>query len=174
MSKGLALIIGLNEIDPGHYGGPNPLGGCENDAATMEQIAKKLGYTTKKLLTRDATLDNVRSAIQQIAQELQSGDSFLLDLRRPRRPVPDKGGDESDQMDETWCLYDGELIDDELRRFWTQFAEGVMIYMVSDSCHSGTMLRAAEDNVDAFLEAESIARELGMETLVPRMLRRKT
>ena len=97
----------------------------------------------------------------------KSGDSFLLTYAGHGSQVPDKAGDEDDQFDETWCLYDGELIDDELRRFWTQFAEGVLIYMVSDSCHSGTMLRAAEDNVDAFVEAESIARELGMPTLVP-------
>jgi hypothetical protein len=171
MSKGLALIIGLNEIDPGHYGTTGKLGGCENDAATMEMIAKKRNYSTKKLLTKDATLGKVRSAIEQIARDLEPGDSLLLSFAGHGSQVKDEGGDEDDQLDETWCLYDGQLIDDELRRLWSQFKEGVIIWMVSDSCHSGSMLRAADDNVNAFEEADEIARQLGMKTLVPRMLR---
>ena len=158
MAKGHALIIGLNEIDPAHYGTDGKLGGCENDAATMEMIAKKRNYSTTKLLTKDATLGNVRSAIEKIAQELEPGDSFLLTYAGHGSQVKDEGGDEDDQLDETWCLYDGQLIDDELRRFWTQFKDGVTIWMVSDSCHSGSMLRAADDNVSAFEEAEQIAR----------------
>jgi metacaspase-1 len=171
MGKGLALIIGLNAIDPAHYGTDGKLGGCENDAATMEMIAKKRNYSTTKLLTKAATLGNVRSAIEKIAQDLEPGDSFLLTYAGHGSQVKDEGGDEDDQLDETWCLYDGQLIDDELRRFWTQFKDGVTIWMVSDSCHSGSMLRAADDNVSAFEEAQQIARELGMKTLVPRMLR---
>jgi len=137
----------------------------------MEQIAKKLGYSTKKLLTKDATIGNVRSAIEQIARELEPGDSFLLTYAGHGGQLPDKGGDEDDEFDETWCLYDEEIIDDELRRFWTQFADRVTIWMVSDSCHSGTILRDTAENADAFQQAEAIARELGMNTLVPRMLR---
>ena len=43
-----------------------------------------------------------------------------------------------DLEDETWCLYDGELIDDELAELWAHFAKGVRIVVLSDSCHSGT------------------------------------
>jgi hypothetical protein len=54
----------------------------------------------------------------------------------------DVTGDEEDQLDETWCLYDGQLIDDELYLELSKFAEGVRILVLSDSCHSGTMIRA--------------------------------
>jgi hypothetical protein len=40
-------------------------------------------------------------------------------------------------------LYDGELIDDEVYAALNQFAGGVRIFVLSDSCHSGTVLRAA-------------------------------
>src|SRR5262249_31073 len=47
-----------------------------------------------------------------------------------------------DKKDETWCLYDGELIDDELYFELSRFAGGVRIFVLSDSCHSGTVMRA--------------------------------
>jgi len=61
--------------------------------------------------------------------------------------VPDYSGDEalddpSDTMDETLCLYDGQLIDDELYAELGRFAAGVRIVVLSDSCHSGTVVRA--------------------------------
>jgi hypothetical protein len=57
--------------------------------------------------------------------------------------VPDVSGDEADKQDETWCLYDGQLIDDELYFELSRFAAGVRILVLSDSCHSGTVTRAA-------------------------------
>ena len=44
-------------------------------------------------------------------------------------------------MDETWCLYDGMLVDDELVNLFGFFNKKVRVLMVSDSCHSGTLNR---------------------------------
>ncbi|MEO5695911.1 MAG: caspase family protein, partial [Burkholderiaceae bacterium] len=55
--------------------------------------------------------------------------------------VPDVDGDEADGKDETWCLYDGQLIDDELYFELSRFATGVRILVLSDSCHSGSVTR---------------------------------
>ena len=52
-------------------------------------------------------------------------------------------GDEADKQDETWCLYDGQLIDDELYFELSRFKAGVRILVLSDSCHSGTVTRGA-------------------------------
>ena len=57
--------------------------------------------------------------------------------------MPDVNGDEADSKDETWCLYDGQLIDDELYFELSKFAAGVRILVLSDSCHSGTVTRDA-------------------------------
>ena len=44
MSQGLSLHIGLNEVDPVHYGGwKGTLRGCENDARDMAALARALG-----------------------------------------------------------------------------------------------------------------------------------
>jgi hypothetical protein len=56
--------------------------------------------------------------------------------------VADASGDEPDKQDETWCLFDGQLIDDELYHELSKFAAGVRVLVLSDSCHSGTVTRA--------------------------------
>jgi metacaspase-1 len=43
--------------------------------------------------------------------------------------------------DETWCLYDGQLIDDYIYSALSNFKEGVRILSFSDSCHSGTVIK---------------------------------
>ena len=57
--------------------------------------------------------------------------------------MPDTSGEEVDRQDETWCLWDGQLIDDELYLELSRFAAGVRVLVLSDSCHSGTVTRAA-------------------------------
>ncbi len=78
------------------------------------------------------------------AQELVKGDIFWLSYSGHGGQVPDiDGGEPDDLLDETWCLFDGELIDDELHALWTRFKPGVRILAVSDSCHSGTVAKFA-------------------------------
>ena len=55
----------------------------------------------------------------------------------------DVTGEEPDKRDETWCLFDSQLIDDELYFELAKFASGVRILVLSDSCHSGTVTRDA-------------------------------
>ncbi len=146
MGTGVSLHIGINEVDPGHYGGwSGPLAGCENDARAMEQIALGLGYEARLILTADATRAAVTAGIDAAADRLQPGDTFLLTYAGHGGQVPDTSGDEEDGWDETWCLRDGQLLDDELLAFWHRFTPGVRIIVVSDSCHSGTVTRARVD-----------------------------
>ena len=76
------------------------------------------------------------------AAALRSGDILMVSYSGHGGQLPDANGDESDLKDETWCLYDGELVDDELLRMWSKFKAGVRILVFSDSCHSGTVTRA--------------------------------
>jgi hypothetical protein len=66
---------------------------------------------------------------------------LLLSFAGHGGKLPDLSGDESDGIDETWCLYDGQFLDDELTLAWLQYAQGVRILVVSDSCYSGTITR---------------------------------
>lgn len=143
--KGISLHVGLNSVDPKHYGGWNgPLAACEFDARDMRQIANKLGYTSKLLLTEQATYDAVTDAIRTAAKKLSTGDIFLLSYSGHGGQVSDTNGtEEEDAKDETWVLYNRQLVDDELYTLWSLFEAGVRILMFSDSCHSGTMAKQA-------------------------------
>ncbi len=141
--KGVSLHIGLNLVDKNHYAGwDGALNACEYDAEDMRDIAVGCGYSTNLLLSKNATRATVLGAIEQFSQELGHGDIFFLSYSGHGGQLPDFNGDEADAMDETWCLYDGELIDDELYVCWSKFKEGVRILVLSDSCHSGSVVRA--------------------------------
>jgi metacaspase-1 len=139
---GFSLHIGLNRIDPSHYGSDGALQGCINDANDMQAIADSLGYRSAKLLDGAATVANVSGEIRHAAASLTNGDIFFVSYSGHGGQVPDTNGDEGDSKDETWCLFDRQLIDDELYSLWSEFQSGVRIIVLSDSCHSGTVLRA--------------------------------
>jgi hypothetical protein len=149
MPKGISLHIGINEIDPSHYDGWNgKLNACENDAKDMQDIAKCLGYETTLLLTENAVAASVLKGIGLASQELTSGDIFLLTYSGHGSRIPDISGDEEDRYDETWVLYDRMLTDDELYTMWSRFDSGVRILVISDSCHSGTVVKKIEGASD--------------------------
>ncbi len=144
MAKGISIHIGLNNVDPGYYGGwDGKLVACEADAKDMRALAKGKGFNTNLLLTKDATSDNVIKALSDVALELSTGDILFLTYSGHGGQVPEIGGsgDEEDAKDETWVLYDRELIDDELYSLWSKFQAGVRILVFSDSCHSGTVTK---------------------------------
>lgn len=142
---GLALTIGLNSVDPAHYQGwSGPLNACEADASDMADIAIQGGFrTVRTLLTRQATRSSVVAELDNAALQLRPGDLFLLTYSGHGSQLPDLDGDEDDGADETWCLYDGQLVDDELYAALAKFSAGVRILVFSDSCHSGTVTKAA-------------------------------
>jgi hypothetical protein len=140
--KGLSLHLGLNGVSAAAYAGwDGPLAACEFDANDMAAIAKSKGIKPTVLLTKKATRANLLAGMRSAAKALKSGDFFLLTYSGHGGQVPDTNGDEPDKQDETWCLYDGQLIDDELYFELSRFAAGVRILMLSDSCHSGSVAR---------------------------------
>ena len=147
-AKGISLHVGLNSVDPQQYEGwDGTLTACEFDANDMAALAKAVGYKTRLLLTKDATRKAVIGAIQAAAKSMSPGDIFLLTYSGHGGQVPDYSGDEalddpSDTMDETLCLYDGQLVDDELYALWSAFPTDSRVLVVNDCCHSGTNVRA--------------------------------
>ena len=140
--KGLALNIGLNGVSAAAYGGwDGPLAACEFDANDMAAVAKSKGMKATVLLTKKATRANALAGMRDAAKACKSGDFFLLTYSGHGGQMPDTNGDEDDKKDETWCLYDGQLLDDELYFELSRFAAGVRVLVLSDSCHSGTITR---------------------------------
>lgn len=146
MANGISIHIGLNHVDPKHYQGwDGALNACVADAKDMLALAKKQKFSASASLHDEkATAEAVMGAIQDAAKQLNKGDLLLLTYSGHGGQVRDTNGDETDKgrMDETWVLFNRELVDDELYDLFGKFKAGVRILALSDSCHSGTVTRA--------------------------------
>ena len=148
----VSLHVGLNTVDRNHYGnGLVPLDFCVADAEAMEAVAADRGFGDRTIL-RDAqgTREAIIEACGDAARRLKAGDIFLFTYAGHGGQTKDFNRDEAtgpdgDTLDETLCLYDAQLIDDELYKIWSDFEEGVRVLAVFDCCHSGSMLRASAD-----------------------------
>ncbi|MBX3413069.1 MAG: caspase family protein [Pirellulales bacterium] len=143
-----ALIIGLNEVDADHYGSTLSLRGCHNDAFGIEGIVRQIGgyEQVDVLIDKQATVAKVTSLIREAAATLPAGSLFFFSIAGHGSQLEDLNQDERinnnyDNLDETWLLYDRMWIDDERGLLWKEFAPGVRIVVVADTCHAGTSHR---------------------------------
>lgn len=140
MSK-LALCIGIND----YPGTGSDLSGCVNDANDWAKALKARKFTVGKLLNKKATGKNIRNAIKELIAKARKLDLVVIQYSGHGSYVPDREGDEPDNVDECLCPYDirtkGPIVDDELFDLFNAKREGVKIVMISDSCHSGTVAR---------------------------------
>ena len=153
MAKGISIHIGVDRPDSAHFPDPlEPLLGAVNDANAMHELAAERGFAERHLLLgAQATAKRLEQLIDDAAGTLADGDLLLLTFaghggRMPRDPAPDGLADVLQldaELDQTWCLHDRELLDDELLDYWRRFARGVRILVVSDSCYSGSIIRLA-------------------------------
>ena len=149
MANGISLHIGLETVSKDHYFFLKPLYGAPRDALYMQELADKSGFTSKILVNEAATRAAVMNELESAATKLQGGDIFLISYSGHGgqfKIKKYKDLHEKDGHDETWCLYDEQIIDDELYKLWTNFREGVRVLVFSDSCHSGSITRAGVVN----------------------------
>lgn len=140
----LSLHIGLNRVDPFAYGGwSGLLQGCHNDALAMAALAQAQGFAPSIMLDAEATTKAVLDALYVFAKQAQSGETVMLTYSGHGGQIPDYSRDEKDGLDETWCLWDTMLSDDDLHRALGEFRKGVRVIVVSDSCHAGTVIKSA-------------------------------
>ena len=155
MPVGISVHIGVNRLERTRYPGRTLLRGCENDARAMERIARAQGFRTTLLLGRKATVEAVKAAVAAAAEPVGSDGILLVTFAGHGGFVPDAWCEEDrlvaevedrrdfiDGNDETWCLWDRQMLDDEIFRMWTAFAPGARVLLVSDSCHAGGIIRA--------------------------------
>ena len=146
-----SLHIGLNRVNPQHYDNwDGPLQACEFDAKDMRRLVRRAGINDNTvLLTGDATRTRVVDWLADASSASQSGDLVVISYSGHGGQTKDLNFDEDDNLDETWCLYDGQLLDDELKRAYAMFSAGVRILVVSDSCHSGSVHKMSRAGLDA-------------------------
>lgn len=141
--RGLALTIGINALDRQQYKGDfTDLRCAEFDAHDMAHMLTEARFASViSLIGLQATRQAVVDAIRALAAQAKSGDLVVVTYAGHGSQLPDFSGDEDDNADETWCLYDDQLVDDEIYELLGGFAPGVRVLLLSDSCHSGTVFR---------------------------------
>lgn len=160
MSQRAALCIGIN-----NYPGTNmDLRGCVNDMNDWAAELDRRGYGVSTLQDAAATREGMRGAMAKLLSDARSGDALVITFSGHGSYTPDEDGDESDGYDEGLCGYDvtaqGPLIDDEIRELFASRRKGVRVLLISDSCHSGSVTRAAP----------GVAGEVGAQALRARFL----
>ncbi len=134
-----AICIGINNY-PGIF---NDLKGCVNDARDWSALLQGLGFDVSLMLDSQATRQNVKAALQGLVGTTNAGDLAVLTYSGHGTQVVDSGSDEEDPYDEAICLYDGNVIDDELRLILEGLHRQATLVMISDSCFSGSVTRIA-------------------------------
>jgi len=135
-----AVCIGIND----YRGIANDLSGCVNDAHDWANLLKTMfNFETKLILDAEATQEAVKGALNELITTAKPGDSLAFTYSGHGTWIPDQGEEEeSDNRDEALAVYDGIIIDDELRGILAQLDPKVSLVIVSDSCHSGSVTRS--------------------------------
>jgi hypothetical protein len=146
-----ALCIGINDY-PGTDG---DLAGCVNDAADWSEALAQRGFAVTRLLDGAATKAAMNEALGELIAGAVAGDSLIITYSGHGTWVPDDSGDEPDGRDEALCPHDlaseGPLLDDEIHALFAGRTQGVRIVLLSDSCHSGSVTRGDEGDLDPSL-----------------------
>jgi len=143
MASGIAIHIGVNQPASSRQ---CRLSLSEGYAWQMAELSRQAGYGAIHLLCgAHATCGAVRGLLTSAAKALEPGDTLFVSFSGHGSQVPDASRDERDGMDETWCLYDAELLDDELMDVWREAPAGTRVLVVSESCFAGGMRYYEED-----------------------------
>ena len=140
-----ALCIGINDYP---YEGSD-LNGCVNDArAWADLLISHFDFNrddVKLLIDAQATKAETLTGLQSLLANAKSGDTLVFTNSSHGTYVADTSGDE-ETYDEALCPYDcanNLLVDDELRELFANLVKDIRLTVISDSCFSGTVTRAA-------------------------------
>ena len=132
-----ALCVGINN----YPGTMNDLKGCVNDANDWSTLLIELGFETSIVLDAQATRQNVKTKLGDLVALAGDGDVIVFTYSGHGTQVIDISGDEGDTYDEAISVYDGTVLDDDLRSIIGTMDPRATLVVISDSCFSGTVTR---------------------------------
>ena len=140
-----AFCVGIND----YPGDGMDLNGCVNDAKGWASLLIDHYHFSKSdvvlALDAEATKAKVMAGIKNLLAGAKDGDVLVFTNSSHGTYLADTNKDEPG-YDEAMCPYDCEqnlIVDDELRELFIGMASGVHLTVISDSCFSGTVTRAA-------------------------------
>ena len=163
-----ALVIGINR-----YANPrNNLRGAVRDARNIKGLlSRDLGFESDQILlltneqaTRDAILTGVRD---WLVAGTRPGARAMFYFSGHGDSRPDYDGDERDGKDEALVPHDERrILDDEIGSLFADLHDR-QVYLIVDSCYSGTITRSASKDPDP-----SVVRTIGRYDARPQTLDR--
>lgn len=159
-----ALIIGINTYKPPLSEAPDNsnrrswsnLDGCVNDASAMKDLAiSKYGFTEANMTTlynEQATRERIISELKNLINVSKAGDIVFIYYAGHGSQVKNSLSKEADKKDETmvpadaWKKGVADIRDKELASYFNQLLDkGVLLTVIMDSCHSGSIGRGNEN-----------------------------
>jgi metacaspase-1 len=137
-----AICVGINNY-PGIF---NDLKGCVNDANDWAELLTEFDFEVNVLLDNQGTRENIKNALRNLVSSLKPGDYGVFTYSGHGTYNRDTSGDEPDSYDEALYVYDGILLDDELREILNDLNPQASLVVIADSCYSGTVTRVADDD----------------------------
>ena len=140
-----ALLVGVDE-----YNDPQiNLQGCVADIVQMKELLMSKGFTEENIVTLTnsaATKRNILSELDKLITTAKEGEELVFHFSGHGSQVVDMDNDEPDRLDEILIPHDlnwngGYVSDDDIAKIFKKLPQGVMLSMISDSCHSGTISR---------------------------------
>jgi metacaspase-1 len=148
-----ALCVGINNY-PGTL---NDLQGCVNDANDWSAALIGFGFETSLILDSQATRQNIKTKLNDLVASAGDGDVIVFTYSGHGTQVIDISGDEGDSYDEAIYVYDGTILDDDLRVIIDKINPKATLVVISDSCFSGTVTRLVPENAKPrFMPAKNV------------------
>ena len=132
-----ALCVGIND----YPGTANDLQGCVNDALDWKDLLVRYGFSVETLLNSQAKRMKILEKLEEYCVYANDGDHIVFTYSGHGTQAVDMNTDEGDGYDEALYLYDGILIDDDIRAVLSNLNPDVTFTFISDSCFSGTVTR---------------------------------
>ena len=143
--RAAAVICGLTRVDPKAYGGwSGDCPGCDVDAQAFAVACQSEGIPYEMLLNEKASYPLVLAAAKRAIDQLNAGDLLIPYISGHGGQTAAAGdASETDGKSETICLYDGQLVDDKVWELLQKAkAKGVRVWMITDTCNSGSNYRS--------------------------------
>jgi len=163
-----AICVGINN----YPGSLNDLQGCVNDANDWAALLSGFGFAITLMLDSQATRQNVKTALSSLVASAGEGDVIVFTYSGHGTQVTDFSHDEGDVYDEAIYIYDGTILDDDLRDIINKIDPKATLVVISDSCFSGSVTRFIPENAKPrFMPVENIStgRLIRQRFLLPEM-----
>ncbi|WP_435138548.1 caspase family protein [Pseudopelagicola sp. nBUS_19] len=159
-----ALLVGVSDYDKGT--GIADLRGPKNDVLLMQDVLKQRGATDVVIVADGVegagqpTLAGIEAGFAQITAQAETGDLIYIHLSGHGTRQHDLEGDETDGLDEVFLpsnvtgvknggrTIPNALTDDRIGALVAGIrAKGADVWLVMDSCHSGSGMRNISDTI---------------------------